>query len=760
MKYYFLLALLLPISLLSQNKGITSETPGLNIISVPININRQEKGITNSLPAMNIKAVDESEPAIMKRTEIIQDNDVDFRKKWQIIPAGSTSVVKLDFSGLKLVNMSPELGLGRDVLDLVATTVPIWIQPALLDNLRRINPYRLHLFIDLIKNAEKNYLDEIAYQIAHLSPQTLNIINPQLLVKNVEYIYKIAPDLQYVELVEKDSEDDWFTTTTYHILNDGTPEWVEIPREIYYQWILMPKLSDEEPSMGVSVYNKFWREYVYNYADDGYPLLKDVIQDVEYMWDLKNHKWINKDTSGNKLPFGDSLFAVQTLGRWVAQTLPERAKQPRPVQPNQILRDHNGNCGELEDLLNAGTRTALLPVRSVGSWPGDHVWNELWWDGHWYYYQVSWACGATFIEKHHTYPHKGLISAWRADGYVEQINELYNPVCSLKIKVFDNHNKPIDGAEVVFFSASYRDTHADEFYLGSWQQTDENGELNILLGTDITYGYRLDAKIGHNPLPNNSIYSIRWNQLTEGGTVLQNLKISGDMPQTPLPTKINSTPENKYKIKIKFTLPYYILYGGGYWTADFKLDNHEWSDFRKSGHIDFYICDEENYQKYNQSIPFDAYIVHAGISDDSLEFILPGDDNYYLIFSNAGKLTVSQILQTDIKLLGNKGGDWEVIDSLNGVNNPTDINDNFRIANLNQVFISPNPATDYIDIAITGNRSLNESVKMYDVLGNVVLTFTPVRSLNGEEVKIDVSGLAKGVYFVQVGDRMYKFVKM
>jgi hypothetical protein len=103
-------------------------------------------------------------------------------------------------------------------------------------------------------------------------------------------------------------------------------------------------------------------------------------------------------------------------------------------------------------------------------------------------------------------------------------------------------------------------------------------------------------------------------------------------------------------------------------------------------------------------------------------------------------------------------------------------------ANNNNRIITPNPATDYIVIAIdnhtlqgmvgntsgtdgTGSpgdidRTLKDAVKVYDVLGNVVLTLTPALSLKGEGVKIDVSGLAAGVYFVRIGGNMYKFVKM
>ena len=77
--------------------------------------------------------------------------------------------------------------------------------------------------------------------------------------------------------------------------------------------------------------------------------------------------------------------------------------------------------------------------------------------------------------------------------------------------------------------------------------------------------------------------------------------------------------------------------------------------------------------------------------------------------------------------------------------------------------ITPNPAGDYIDIAVAGNRILKDAVKVYDVLGNVVLS-SPACSAGtpseGGHIRVDVSGLAAGVYFIRVGGKMYKFVKM
>jgi len=77
-----------------------------------------------------------------------------------------------------------------------------------------------------------------------------------------------------------------------------------------------------------------------------------------------------------------------------------------------------------------------------------------------------------------------------------------------------------------------------------------------------------------------------------------------------------------------------------------------------------------------------------------------------------------------------------------------------------EVILTPNPAGDYVDITLTGNRTLKDAVRVYDVLGVCVLTHPLAPSREGERVRLDVSGLAAGVYFVRVGGKMYKFVKM
>ena len=79
--------------------------------------------------------------------------------------------------------------------------------------------------------------------------------------------------------------------------------------------------------------------------------------------------------------------------------------------------------------------------------------------------------------------------------------------------------------------------------------------------------------------------------------------------------------------------------------------------------------------------------------------------------------------------------------------------------------IYPNPSTDYITIE-TDNE--NNKIEIYDMLGvkatSVVYNTTPVNSVDtpasGGQVRIDVSGLSSGIYFVKCGSKVMKFVKM
>ena len=76
--------------------------------------------------------------------------------------------------------------------------------------------------------------------------------------------------------------------------------------------------------------------------------------------------------------------------------------------------------------------------------------------------------------------------------------------------------------------------------------------------------------------------------------------------------------------------------------------------------------------------------------------------------------------------------------------------------------ISPNPASDFIEINVGAQRAVPDAVtpvRIFDILGVEVLINSQLLMFNSQ-LRIYVSGLSPGVYFVRVGDVVKKFVKM
>ena len=81
----------------------------------------------------------------------------------------------------------------------------------------------------------------------------------------------------------------------------------------------------------------------------------------------------------------------------------------------------------------------------------------------------------------------------------------------------------------------------------------------------------------------------------------------------------------------------------------------------------------------------------------------------------------------------------------------TDIKE--KISEIN--FISPNPAIDFVEI----QNPENKVIEIVNVFGQNC-DLTPTLSIHGEGARFDVSTLAPGMYFVKIGDKVSKFVKL
>jgi parallel beta-helix repeat protein len=120
-------------------------------------------------------------------------------------------------------------------------------------------------------------------------------------------------------------------------------------------------------------------------------------------------------------------------------------------------------------------------------------------------------------------------------------------------------------------------------------------------------------------------------------------------------------------------------------------------------------------------------------------------------------------------------GDFFLADSFPTINNNTgiEIDRSEYYQEKNKILISPNPASDYIEITVPAvilseaksrngvETSVAHPVLIFDILGMEITTpnLTPTLSKGEGAMRLDVSSLSPGIYFVRIGDVVKKFVK-
>ena len=570
---------------------------------------------------------------------------IDSLKAERLIPAGERYAVCFDFGTRSLRDTllpDPLTPLAREAV----REAPDWLKPDLADNLRRMDSSHQDIYADLILYCpDKRYYDEVCFQIAHLSPQTLTYheFNPDLLVENVQLAYELDRELQYVDIVDYGDPiqgGDYYSTTKYWTVEAGDTVEVEIPREIYYWWVISPKLSDELPRMDGSVYNYFWREYLYYFCDATYPLLREHLSQIGILWDGNLH------TLPAGRPFTDTTFALDVIANWATYTVPDAASGNRPIQPNQIAHEHNGNCGELQDLLSAAARTGLIPAMCTCDINEDHVWVEFWWRGELHPYQVDLGFGSTHIDDprvayDHEYGGGKEVSAiwdWRGDGYQFSNVGRYSDCCTLTVTIGDVDGDPIDGAIVKLASEFWYGGIYDCFY----GVTDRLGKFTTTLGDSQNYYLSIESDLG-NYSAGRIIDSLG---SSPGAHFYFDHNLPGQMYELPfLPDTFPPNPEDWYKVELRFNLPHEAVYGYDCYNRYF--DN--WYTRKQyPGRVDFFIADAGNLTDYLSGNPFYAYEIREDTEGDSVGFVFPSNESYYMVFSDEEQLSLTEL--TDLKV--------------------------------------------------------------------------------------------------------------
>lgn len=641
-------------------------------------------------------------PAAASRLEGYQV--IDSLQTGLFVTAGDEYVVHYDHAGLTFAEHAVPYELTEAAWQAIAVA-PTWLQRDIEWNLRYLNAARQDGLAALLLGLDDpRTIDEVAFQIAHLSWSILQ--NPywdtELMAVNAEMIYQIEPELQFVDLVEYDSGDgDFYTTTTYRIASGRDTSWVEVPREIYYWWVLMPKVSDERPMMDASVYGYFWREYLYYHHDQGYPLLQEVMQSIQVLWDGQRHDW-----SGGR-PFSDDMLAVDAVGNWCSETVPDAAAGDRPIQPNVIAHGHNGNCGELQDLVCAAARTCLIPTGCTMDILEDHVWCEMWWDT-WHPYQVDLGRGPTHIDNSgiaYDVDQGGskevsCVWDWRNDGLTWESVATYSDVCSLTVYIDDPHGIPVDNAFITIGSEFYYAPYP--LYAGTWGETDQNGEITFVLGNNQNYYIKLETELGSYPA---SGYAELINGSIAGEHYYWNWTTTGEMTQLA-PTELPSGTQAPYVVEVQYDLPYDVQHGHDWWAG--PLDVYAEKLF--AGQLTFFLVDAVNLDAYLAGEPFSAYEVAEGLSNHQLFFHPPTLEDYYLVLSGAEHHRLGTLANITVRL-------WE--------REPAAVAPSDVLADSWQIVPSPFARSTRIEYRVPGTASALVRVSVHDLQGRLVCDLSP-----------------------------------
>ncbi|MFZ1948159.1 MAG: FlgD immunoglobulin-like domain containing protein [bacterium] len=529
--------------------------------------------------------------------------------------------------------VAPLTGLAWEAIEYA----PTWLRLDLLDAFRRMDSTHQDLLAGVILAAEDPIVDEVAFAVAHTAPGVLQAasFHTELLTENADYVYANAAYLDYADIMDYGSAaagGDYYSTLRYRTAAAGETLEVTLPRERYYWDVVHPKVTDEfptyiDPSTGVPAdppTGKFWRDFLFAYADSGYPVLKDQLAGCLTLWEGN----VDSRTNG----------AVGILTQWILDVMDFGSGAERPIQPVRIYRKHLGRCGEHADITAAAARAALIPTNSASAMDNDHTWNEFW-DRRW----IAWEPVNVYVDSPWHYEGWGMefLGAfdWRGDDGVWTVTERYTPACTLTVSVTDSSGCPIDGAQVTIA----RKTDTITYIESTWGSTDHTGTCTFVLGDSESVYARIDSDLG--TIPPGPLFKPVVSPTVAGEHYTWNRILPNRRPSLPaLPASPPVGGDIEYRLDIAWEAADEFIYGAN------RIDGHTFSDHLAGGAVEFFICDQPNYELYAASDTFWAFEIAEDACGGSVAFEVPTYDVYHVIFSNQEHVVGSQAVRGTAEL--------------------------------------------------------------------------------------------------------------
>ncbi len=514
---------------------------------------------------------------------------------------------------------------------------PLWLRPALECTLLQLASDIQQEWADVINEAWDPYIDEIAYCIAHSSAAYLSSIYsyPEIITENVIYMYIADMQLDYVEIVDygtSTNDENYYSTTLYWKIDEnGNLVQMEVPKEIYYMYLVHHKITDEIPAfidpdviennathtnnIVVPGDGVFWRNFLFNYSDTDYPLLRDCLSNTTVTWDI----------TGNTPD-----DAIHTIMNWINDSMVFTSNAERPHQPVRIYRKHIGRCGEHADITAAACRSALIPCTSILAISSDHTWNEFW-DEEWIHWEpVNNSINNPLVYENGWGWNFFSVFEIKSNGYLTPVTGTYSEGTStIIIYALDINGDPIDGAKITLKVPGW----------DNWGYTDKEGKYTFIVGEGRTYYARMDSEIGNDPINTSQVYEIVTNSVN-GQTYTYSMNAAGTMSEvlySSVPTPNDDVDD--YQLVVDFTVPEQVISGA------IIMDDLDGTDFYNAiddGIINFFMTDIVNYAIYSNEQLFDTFNELIGVEDGEVTFDIPVDESWYGFFDNGFSLNNPQ----------------------------------------------------------------------------------------------------------------------
>jgi len=558
-------------------------------------------------------------------------------------------------------------GLSENVIAAIVKS-PRWIQSRLTSQFHSLDDPES--YADVLRNVSKTYADEIAFSIACCPVG--RVPSAALLKENAKALYDHDQWIAYADIIDYDEgTDEYFSTIQYRVLEDGVEQQYELPSEIYYWYVVHPKITNEDID---AVYGPLWRNYRFDHNDLGYPLLKEKLSTIQYLWDCESYY-----QPGSRLwsrCIEEHPTAIEAVSYWIGKTVPYPAFGDRPVQASVIAHEHNGWCGKLPKIAIAALRTALVPSIATSNVGEDHVWREFYEQG-WHENDNWWSDTGGAVDQPDVYAYgwgknMSAIYQWRGDGTILHDTARYiheEDRITVDFQVTDLFKQPVDGARVIvlvkglkdityyknlvweriqsiwdklpeilkgrlltaLFSRVQERLHQipdviDGVTITTWNYTDSDGWCSFELGKNLDYIFLIQEGNLKNP----------W-QLARHN-ILRSLKTGVDKQFIITLCDVSHKPQQITKETLPSGDCQFYLHMS---CKGYQLQKHFFNDGigRHESRVDLecFFVDPENFERYKQGESFVCYNYIDNPGATFTGWTVPQD--WYVVFRNTNRQT-------------------------------------------------------------------------------------------------------------------------